>query len=51
MASHGSNTFTGPETIDELVADRQRLWGSFTSATTGGVIFMVVLLTLMAIFL
>lgn len=51
MASHGTARYTGPETIEALTADRQKMWSSFTSATTGGVIFMVVLLVAMAVFL
>lgn len=51
MASYGTARYTGPETIEALTADRQKMWSSFTSATTGGVIFMVVLLVAMAVFL
>ena len=40
-----------PLTEDAFLADRQRFWGGFTSFTLIGVIFMVVLLILMAIFL
>jgi hypothetical protein len=50
MAEH-STTFTGPTTIEGLTADRQRMWNGFTSATTGTVIFLVILLAGMAIFL
>jgi hypothetical protein len=51
MASHGTSRFTGPETIEALTADREKMWESFTSATTGTVIFMIVLLVGMAFFL
>jgi hypothetical protein len=51
MASHGNAHFTGPETIEALTADRQKTWNSFTGATTGVVIFLVVLLLAMAFFL
>lgn len=50
MAEH-STTFNGPETPEALLADRQRVWQGFTTATTWGVIVMVVLLILMAVFL
>ncbi len=43
--------YTGPTTTESLLADRQKFWGSFTSATTGAVIFMVILLALMGLFL
>ncbi len=51
MASHAPARYTGPTTIEALTADRQRMWGSFTSATTGMVVFLVVLLVGMAWFL
>ena len=51
MASHGTNRFTGPDTIEALTADREKMWAGFTSATTGTIIFMVVLLVGMAVFL
>lgn len=50
MAEH-STTFTGPETPEALLADRERVWSAFTGATTGGIIFMVLLLVAMAVFL
>jgi len=43
--------YTGPKTAEALYADKQKFWGGFTSATTGAVIFMVILLVLMGIFL
>jgi hypothetical protein len=51
MASHGTARYTGPETIEALTADRERMWAGFTSATTGTVIFMIILLLGMAFFL
>lgn len=40
-----------PSTEDAFLADRQKFWSAFTGATTFGVVFLVVLLVLMAIFL
>jgi len=51
MAAHGPSRYTGPETIEALTADREKMWAGFTSATVGVVIFMIVLLVGMAIFL
>jgi hypothetical protein len=51
MSDHSSAHFSGPESLEALTADRQKMWDGFTSATTGLVIFMVVLLVLMAVFL
>lgn len=51
MASHATARYTGPESIEALTANRQKMWSGFTSATTGAVIFMVVLLVGMAVFL
>ncbi len=51
MASHGTTRYTGPETIEALTADREKMWHGFTSATTATVIAMVVLLVGMAVFL
>lgn len=51
MASHGSARYTGPETIEALTADREKMWTGFTTATTGTIVFMVVLLCGMAFFL
>jgi hypothetical protein len=51
MADHGSSTFTGPETPEELLADRQRMWNGFTAATTISIVLSAVTLILMAIFL
>ncbi len=51
MASQGNSRYTGPETIEALTADREKMWTSFTSATTGGVVFLAVVLVGMAVFL
>jgi hypothetical protein len=51
MSNHGTSPYTGPDTIEALTADRQRMWHGFTNATVGVVVFMVVLLVGMAIFL
>jgi hypothetical protein len=51
MASHAPARYTGPETIEALTADREKMWAGFTAMTTGTVIFLVVLLILMAFFL
>jgi hypothetical protein len=45
MASHAPARYTGPETIEALTADREKMWAGFTAMTT------VVLLILMAFFL
>ena len=51
MADHGSTTFTGPETPEQLLADRQRMWNGVTTATTVAVILAAATLILMGIFL
>jgi hypothetical protein len=51
MASHGDVRNTGPDTIEALTADREKMWANFTAATTGTIILMVVLLVGMAVFL
>jgi hypothetical protein len=51
MASHGTARYTGPDTIEALIADREKMWAGFTTATAGAIIFMVVLLVGMAVFL
>jgi hypothetical protein len=45
-----STRYTGPKTAEALLAERQKFWGGFTSATTYVVILMAVLLALMGIF-
>ena len=51
MASHGTARYTGPQTIEALTQDREKMWANFTSATTGVVILMIVVLVGMAFFL
>jgi hypothetical protein len=51
MASHETARFTGPENIEDLIKDREKTWAGFTSAATGAIIFMVVLLVGMAVLL
>ena len=51
MSSHGTARYTGPETIEALTADREKMWHGFTSATTGALTCIVVLLVGMAFFL
>ena len=45
-----STRFTGPATAEALFEERLKFWGGFTSATTGTVIFMVILLAFMGLF-
>jgi len=40
-----------PTTPEALLADRQRMWSTFTGATLAGIIFIVLLLIGMAVFL
>ena len=40
-----------PLTEDAFLSDRHKFWTSFTGATTGAVVVMVVLLVGMAVFL
>ncbi|HQT77573.1 MAG TPA: hypothetical protein PLD10_11030 [Rhodopila sp.] len=51
MAEHANPTFNGPESLEALTEDRMRVWHGFTNATTGAVIFVVLLLIGMAVFL
>ncbi len=51
MASQGNARFTGPDTIEALTEDREKMWSGFTSAATGAIIVMIVLLIGMAFFL
>ena len=51
MASHGNTRYSGPDSIEALTADREKMWSGFTTATTSVVIFMVILLLGMAFFL
>ncbi len=50
MAQHNT-TFTGPETQEAFLADRQRAFKGFVTFTTVSCIFLAILLALMAIFL
>jgi hypothetical protein len=51
MADHGNSVFSGPETQEAFLADRQRFWEGFGRFTLGMVIFLVLLLIAMAVFL
>jgi hypothetical protein len=51
MSGHGIDPNAGPETIEDLIADREKTWAGFTSAATGVIIFMIVFLIGMAVFL
>ncbi|WP_428487972.1 hypothetical protein [Rhodopila sp.] len=51
MAEPSPARSSGPDGLEALTADREKMWNGFTTATTGAVIFMVVLLVLMAVFL
>jgi hypothetical protein len=46
-----SKIFTGPDTQEALLADRQRMFNGFTTFTTVSTILLAVFLALMAIFL
>ena len=46
-----SKIFTGPDTQEAFLADRQRAFNGFTVFTTVSTVFMAVVLALMAIFL
>ncbi len=51
MADHGMARFDGPESIEALTQDRERMWSGFTSAIVFAVVFVVLLLVAMGIFL
>jgi len=51
MADHGNSIYTGPETPEELLADRQRMWNGFTNATVAAIILSALTLILMGVFL
>ncbi|HUN42203.1 MAG TPA: hypothetical protein VMU81_18090 [Acetobacteraceae bacterium] len=40
-----------PTTPEAFLADRQRMWSTFTGATLAGIIFVILLLVGMAVFL
>jgi hypothetical protein len=44
-------TSAAPVTEEALLAERQRFWGGFTTATFAAVVFIAIVLILMAIFL
>ncbi len=46
-----SDTQPSPIPVEAFIANRQAFWNSFTHFITGGVIAVVVLLILMALFL
>jgi len=50
MAEH-SSVFTGPETQEAFLADREKFLHGFTRFTLGVVIFLVLLLVGMAVLL
>jgi len=50
MAEH-SSVYTGPQTQEAFLADRERFLHGFTRFTLGVVIFLVLLLVGMAVFL
>jgi hypothetical protein len=49
--AHAPARYTGPESIEALTADREKMWHGFTNATVGVVIFVILLLIGMAVFL
>jgi hypothetical protein len=50
MAEH-SHVFSGPDTQEAFLADRERFLHGFTRFTFGAVIFLILLLIAMAVFL
>jgi hypothetical protein len=51
MADTTSTVALPAVTEDSLIAERQRFWGGFTTATFAAAVFVAVVLVLMAIFL
>jgi hypothetical protein len=51
MASQGSAGSSGPDPVESLTEDRTRMWTSFTTAITGAVAFVIVLLIALGYFL
>jgi hypothetical protein len=49
MSSHGAAHYSGPETIEALTADREKMWHNFTSATTWAVVLSAALLVGLAV--
>ncbi|HUB15911.1 MAG TPA: hypothetical protein VMB34_28455 [Acetobacteraceae bacterium] len=52
MSAHSATTHDdAPTTPEAYLADRQRMWSTFTGATLAGIIFVILLLVGMAVFL
>jgi hypothetical protein len=51
MASETTVHDTGPDSIEALTEDREKMWSGFTTAIAGTVVLTVVLLIGMAFFL
>ncbi len=51
MASQGTTRYTGPDSIEALTADREKMWNGFTNATVGVIVLVVVVLIGMWAFL
>ena len=49
--AHQNTVFRGPETPEAFYADRVRTWENVNKAVIGVVVFLVILLSCMAIFL
>ncbi len=49
--SETTSAALAPVTEEALLAERQRFWGGFTTATFGAVVFVAIVLILLAIFL
>lgn len=51
METHQAVGHSGHAALEDLTADRQRMFGAFTSAVVGAVIVVTIILVLMAYFL
>jgi hypothetical protein len=51
MASQATVEDTGPDSLEALVEDRQKMWSGFTAAIAGVLALTVILLIGMAVFL
>jgi hypothetical protein len=51
MADHGMARYDGPESIEALTQDRERMWSGFTSAVVAAVVFVILVLIGMGVFL
>ena len=51
MAEEDDRTFTGPDTQEALLADRQRFFNGFTTFTLVSTIAIAVILALMGLFM